>query len=157
MSFNKIHRRAEHPRRADQSAVCAINRHLQCVRINLLKFIIGPPCARPNLSLIFKVYFKSRGSKNTWKNSPLAKWPNKQAYTHQPYATTKASKSYQHHAASTGAGCTTPACSIDWLSSKWRSEPALQYLRSGPCSMVSPRRHLPRLVGKRSPSRKSPR
>ncbi len=31
MSFNKIHRIAERPRRADQSAVCAINRHLQWV------------------------------------------------------------------------------------------------------------------------------
>src|SRR5436305_9871203 len=29
MSFNKINWIAEHPRRADQSAVCAINRHLQ--------------------------------------------------------------------------------------------------------------------------------
>src|SRR2546421_13125050 len=28
MRFNKINRIAEHPRRADQSAVCAINRHL---------------------------------------------------------------------------------------------------------------------------------
>jgi hypothetical protein len=31
MSFNKINRRAEHPRMADKSAVCAINRHLQWV------------------------------------------------------------------------------------------------------------------------------
>ena len=31
MSFHKIIRMLEHPRRADQSAMCAINRHLRLI------------------------------------------------------------------------------------------------------------------------------
>ena len=41
MTFNKIIRIVEHPARADQSAMCAINRHLLYNRIILLKVIIN--------------------------------------------------------------------------------------------------------------------
>src|SRR5258708_25158509 len=52
-------------------------------------------CVRLNLSVICKVHFKSRGAKNSWKNLPLAKWRNEQAYDHQLYDTMKALMSYQ--------------------------------------------------------------
>ena len=42
MNFHKIHRIAKHPRRADKSALCAINRHLLDDRFILLNFIIAP-------------------------------------------------------------------------------------------------------------------